>query len=201
MFRGVAPICNDGGIHLALQDGPSQKRVPLPRFCTKMQRRRHTTHVYPYCGGEHTTYIFGKGFSQMSRNGSTHSAPADIRGSRRKAAEECDGLEDQDFNGDEMSGPYESRTSEVALSVGMESYFSGVTTNVFVFVRRAMRCTESCQHIRGCTAPDEVSAKIETYGTVTTTPVPLRRDSGRAKDPYRELVSCRRCEWADRRAD
>lgn len=67
----------------------------------------------------------------------------------------------------------------------MENDFRGTATDVIVFVRRVMKYTEGCKHIRGSTVLDDVSADVEADGTVTPTPVPLERDRGRANDPDR----------------
>lgn len=144
----------------------------------------------PYYSGEYKNYVFGKGFSQRSWKAGAHSAPAEIGGHRGVAAEECAGIGVQDFNGDEISGPSESGTFDVAPNVGLESDFSESATDVIVFGRRAKRCSESCQQICGSTFLDDVYAETEADGTVTPTQVPLGPEKG---DRMVLFLSCTRC--------
>lgn len=155
--------------------------------------------VLTYSGGEYTNYVFGNGFSQMSRKGGAHSAPVDTGAQSGISAEECAGIGVQGYIGDEISGPSKSGTSVVATSVGMESDFRGAAIDVIVFGRRSMRYSERCPHIRGSTFLKYVYAEIEADGTVAPTPMPLRRDIWRANYPYREFLSFTRCGRAYRR--
>lgn len=129
----------------------------------------------------------------MSRKGGAHSTSAEIGGSSGITAEDFAGIGLQDFNCDDIGGPSESWTCDVGSTVGMDSDLNGATTDVIVFSRRKIRCTQRCQHICSCAVLEDVSAEIEADGTKKPSPVLLGRDGGRANGPDRELFSCTRC--------